>query len=151
MLGSEEGTPDRSQGVTEEYASADVDYIDSRTSEQVNPPSRGLIAIKLDPNKMTFADLDVRYKIPELIEKTTNGSVIDSGYDYGDDDTLIVFLSCLSPESEINKVLETLESNVICGDSILACSVIGISSNRRAFRIVHPSSTSGEFVIEGGW
>lgn len=42
------------------------------------------IIILLDPAKLVNPDLDLRYKIPDSIEKATGGSIKDNGYDYID-------------------------------------------------------------------
>lgn len=40
------------------------------------------IIIKLDSRKMENLDLDIRYTLPDRIEKTTSGRITDNGYDY---------------------------------------------------------------------
>ena len=40
------------------------------------------IIIKLDSRKMENPDLDIRYTLPERIEKITSGRIADNGYDY---------------------------------------------------------------------
>ena len=40
------------------------------------------IVILLDPHKLTNADLDLRYLVPDRIEEWSHGAIQDNGYDY---------------------------------------------------------------------
>lgn len=40
------------------------------------------IIIKLDSRKMINPDLDIRYTLPDRLEKITSGRISDNGYDY---------------------------------------------------------------------
>ena len=42
------------------------------------------IIILLNPGKLDNPDLDLRYRIPDRIEKISHGAVCDNGYDYID-------------------------------------------------------------------
>ncbi len=42
------------------------------------------IIIVLNPGKLDNPDLDLRYRIPDRIEKVSHGAVCDNGYDYID-------------------------------------------------------------------
>lgn len=51
------------------------------------------IIIKLDSRKMENPDLDIRYTLPERIEKITSGRITDNGYDYITDYELGIWLA----------------------------------------------------------
>lgn len=109
----------------------------------------GHIAIRLNPGLLVNPDLDLRYRIPDLIEETTAGATEDNGYDYAgeDDDTLIVFLRCDSPDREVQTVIEALRKQEICGNWLLDSAVIGISEDAESFEIVYPPDQTGQFTV----
>jgi len=108
----------------------------------------GSIAIKLDPSTMANPDLDIRYKLPELLTQVTSGRVQDDGYDYLDDGTLVVFLSADDPEAEISGIVEALRTQEVCGNAVLECSVIGVSAGVDLFRVVHPPGSGESFRLD---
>ena len=72
------------------------------------------ISITLDPSKLSNPDADLRYTIPEIAEEISNNELQDDGYDYDDDNNMIIFLSSdtlsLDTASEIiKKVCNKLE------------------------------------------
>jgi hypothetical protein len=108
----------------------------------------GHIAIRLNPEKMSNPDLDIRYKLPDVVNEHTEGRVRDDGYDYASesDKTLIVYLSCASPVADVQEVIRILRDNEVCGNRVLDSAVVGISEDSRNFKIVHPDS-EGEFTV----
>ena len=42
------------------------------------------VLVLLDPGKLNNPDLDLRYRIPDLVEQATGEAVKDGGYDYID-------------------------------------------------------------------
>jgi hypothetical protein len=108
----------------------------------------GHIAIRLSPEKMNNPDLDIRYKLPDLVNEHTAGRVRDNGYDYASDsdNTLIVYLSCASPVADVQEVLRILGHYEVCGNRVLDSAVIGIAEDSREFTIVHPTS-GGKFTV----
>src|SRR5262245_7769319 len=108
----------------------------------------GHIAIRLSPGQMRNPDLDVRYELPELLNKRTDGRIRDDGYDYAsaDGNTLIVYLSCTSPVKEVQEVIKILRDCKVCGNRLLDSAVVGVSEDSRNFKIVHPDG-GGEFTV----
>jgi hypothetical protein len=108
----------------------------------------GHIAIRLNPQKLTNPDLDIRYALPDLVHEHTANRIKDDGYDYASDsdNTLIVYLSCVSPVADVQEVIRILQSHEVCGNRVLDLAVIGISDDSRNFKIVHPDG-GGEFTV----
>ncbi len=104
------------------------------------------IAIRIDPSRLTNPDLDIRYKIADLLTEATAGAVKDGGYDYVDGDKLAVFLSADSAECIAN-VLATLGREEICGNLILDSATVGIDRGN-GYEVVHPKGFTGEFLID---
>ncbi len=108
----------------------------------------GHIAIKLNPRDLPNPDADLRYRIPDLIADATNGRIRDDGYDYADDEIMIVYLLCDDPKADVTDVIRTLRANEICDNRILDSAVIGIATNATTFTIVHPPDDNGEFTVD---
>ena len=108
----------------------------------------GNIAIRLNPQKLTNPDLDIRYALPDLVNEHTGSRIRDDGYDYDteSDNTLIVYLSCARPILDVEEVISILRDHEVCGNKVLDSVVIGISDDSRNFQIVHPDG-GGEFVV----
>jgi len=108
----------------------------------------GHIAIRLNPEKMSNPDLDVRYELPDLVNERTDGRIRDDGYDYAseDDNTLIVYLACASPVADVQEVIRILREYEVCGNRVLDSAVVGISEDSKEFKIVHPTS-GGQFTV----
>jgi len=82
------------------------------------------------------------------VNKHTEGRVQDDGYDYADESehTLIIYLSCASPDTEVQDVIRLLREHAVCGNKILDSAVIGISEDSHEFEIVHPAH-GGKFTV----
>ena len=108
----------------------------------------GHIAIRLNPQKLTNPDLDIRYALPDLVNEHTGDRVKDDGYDYDSDtdNTLIVYLACAGPAADVQEVIRILRDHEVCGNKVLDSAVIGISDDSRNFKIVHPDG-GGEFTV----
>jgi len=86
----------------------------------------GSIIIKLNPQKLTNPDLDLRYLIPDKIEEATNGKVTDNGYDYLDDSekSIAIFLKSSDPKTDVENVLDILKGNTFLDNNIYETSDI---------------------------
>ena len=51
------------------------------------------VTLTLDPSKLSNPDADLRYTIPELAEKVSNNKMKDNGFDYDDEDNMVIFIS----------------------------------------------------------
>ena len=64
------------------------------------------ISIIIDPGKLGNPDTDLRYEIPQLASDITEKKLEDNGYDYDDEDKMIVFLSSMNlSENEVRDAL----------------------------------------------
>lgn len=85
------------------------------------------IIIKLDSRKMKNPDLDIRYTLPERIEKITSGRITDNGYDYITDYELAIWLETENAEDMFSAVAE-----IVGNDSNLKFAEIYISDKENA-------------------
>ncbi len=109
----------------------------------------GTIAIKLNPQELINPGLDVRYTIPDKIEELTNGKIKNDGYDYLEDgfNSMVIFLSSLTPKQEVKDVLNILDKEMFCENKILETAVIAFEENNN-YIVVHPQNYMGKFEIE---
>ncbi|MCL2638910.1 MAG: hypothetical protein FWD48_11155 [Oscillospiraceae bacterium] len=73
----------------------------------------GSIVIKLNPEKLTNPDLDLRYVVPDTISELTQGKIINEGFDYLDDEcsTMVILLSSSNPREDVVTVAEIIKNN----------------------------------------
>lgn len=83
------------------------------------------IIIKLDSRKMKNPDLDIRYTLPDRLEKITG--IYDNGYDYITEYELGIWL-----ETENAKKMFSVVAEIIRNDSNLKSAEIYISNNENA-------------------
>ncbi len=58
------------------------------------------ITLTLDPSKLSNPDADLRYAIPEMVEKLSINQLKDDGFDYDDADNMIIYISTESFEKQ---------------------------------------------------
>ncbi len=95
------------------------------------------IAIKIDPEKMANPDADLRYVIPERIEEATQKSVTEDGFDYLDDNTMVIFLTTEKPEEGVRAILELLGNEEVLDNKILETAIIGVDLGE-GYSVVYP-------------
>jgi hypothetical protein len=113
----------------------------------------GTIAIKINPEKLDNADLDLRYLIPDRIEEVTKGKVEDNGYDYSSDDTnsIIVFMSSENPKEDVNDVLEILKNEKFLDNDIYKSGIVAIADgdgeNEDEYKVINPGNFNEPFRL----
>lgn len=113
----------------------------------------GTIAIKLNPEKLENADLDLRYLVPDRIEEATKGKVQDNGYDYSSDDTnsIIVFMTSENPEEDVNDVLEILKNEKFLDNDIYKSGIVAIAhgdgEDEDEYKVIHPDNFNEPFRL----
>jgi hypothetical protein len=82
------------------------------------------IIIKLHPEKLENADLDLRYLVPDRIEEISNGLVQDNGYDYLENNTLGLWLKTESAISTYPMIIKLFrEEKIIENDLSLSAEI----------------------------
>lgn len=113
----------------------------------------GTIAIKINPEKLENADLDLRYLIPDRIEEVTKGKVEDNGYDYSSDDTnsIIVFMTTENPKEDVNVVLEILKNEKFLDNDIYKSGIVAIADgdgeDEDEYKVIHPINYNESFKL----
>lgn len=85
------------------------------------------IVIKLDSRKMKNPDLDIRYTLPDILERITSGRISDNGYDYITEYELGIWL-----ETDNATEMLPVVSDLIGSDSNLQSAEIYISDRENA-------------------
>ena len=82
------------------------------------------IIIKLYPEKLENADLDLRYLVPDRIEEISNGLVQDNGYDYLENNALGLWLKTESATSTYPMIIKLFrEEKIIKNDLSLSAEI----------------------------
>ncbi|MCM1508135.1 MAG: hypothetical protein NC177_13550 [Ruminococcus flavefaciens] len=85
------------------------------------------IIITLDSRKMKNPNLDIRYTLPDSLEKITSGRITDNGYDYITDTVLGIWLA-----TDNAKEMFPAVTDFIRGDSNLQSAEVYISDTENA-------------------
>ncbi len=90
------------------------------------------IIILLDPKKLENPVTDLSYAVPVEIENATGNKVYDNGYDYLDNDIMMICLETENAEEWYPKVLELLKEKNICGNDLSETAEVYISESECA-------------------
>lgn len=90
------------------------------------------IIIKLDSRKLENPDLDIRYLLPDAIEKYTDNKVGDNGYDYITDMELGIWLETEDAKANLSSIIRLLKEKKFCGNDLSGTAEIYISSDEAA-------------------
>lgn len=92
------------------------------------------IIIKLDAQKLTNPDLDMRYTIPDYIEAQTNKQITDNGYDYVNESgtELAIWLATEDAAAQVQNVIHCLKTRLFCGNDLSQTAQIYISEQENA-------------------
>ncbi|MDE6678537.1 MAG: hypothetical protein K2K02_05805 [Ruminococcus sp.] len=90
------------------------------------------IVIKLDSRKMKNPDLDIRYILPERIEKITSGRITDNGYDYITDTELGIWLATENSSETFSDVIGIINKEMFCNNDLSESAEVYISPKENA-------------------
>lgn len=102
-------------------------------------------AIRLDPGNLSNPDLDIRYRLPDLIIERSGGVIVDNGYDYGtDNDTLFLFLKSDDVQAAQKAILDVVENVRVLDNDLrgaVAVALLGSTDDT----VFYPADFVGEF------
>lgn len=87
------------------------------------------IVIKLSPEKLKNPDLDLRYVIPDELEKATGGAIQDNGYDYLPDGSMGIWLETEDAGANYPLIVELFRNNKFLENDLSESAEIYISEN----------------------
>lgn len=85
------------------------------------------IVIKLYPEKLQNADLDLRYAIPDRIAEISNGTIQDNGYDYLENNALGIWLAAESAQAAVPLLVTLFREEPMRGNDLSQSAEIYIS------------------------
>ena len=85
------------------------------------------IVIKLYPEKLQNADLDLRYAIPDRIAEISNGAIKDNGYDYLENNALGIWLEAESAQQAVPLLVTLFREEPMRGNDLSQSVEIYIS------------------------
>lgn len=106
------------------------------------------MVIRLDPEKLDNADLDLRYEIPDLIAERSARLIMDDGYDYEPHGkAMLIYIRTPDLNSAVRQIIAFLENEHLHGNHLADAAQIGINeadaSATREYRVVYPPGASG--------
>ena len=90
------------------------------------------ILIVLNSEKLENPDLDIRYELPDKLERYTNNEIYDNGYDHLTDTELGIWLETQSAKENYGKVVDFFDEHMVCGNDLLGTAKIYISEKEAA-------------------
>lgn len=90
------------------------------------------IIIEINAGKMSNPDLDIRYILPERIEKYTNNQVKDNGYDYISDSELGLWLETDNAVNNADKIIQLINAETFLENDLSKVAEIYISEEECA-------------------
>ena len=105
------------------------------------------IAIKLNPENMSNPDADLRYLIPKRIQEVYNESIMEDGYDYLDDGSMVIYLATDDPDAGVMKVIALLQNEQMLDNNILESAIIGLDKGS-GYTVVFPADLKGQAEFE---
>lgn len=106
------------------------------------------LVVRLDPACLHDANLDLRYDIPTLLEKKSEGIVRDDGYDYEPEtEAMHIYLWTSDLERALPYVIDLLQNERLFGNDLAAAATVGVcdldAEVAEEYRIVFPSDWDG--------
>ncbi len=107
------------------------------------------IIIQLDPTQLTNPDLDMRYKLPDLLVQRSGGRLSSDGYDYvGEGKCLHLFLETEDVSRDLPVIIDVLKSERLLGNELSAVPLAVEDGDH--FHVVYPPGFVGTFLQSGG-
>src|SRR4051812_36032468 len=96
------------------------------------------IAIRLDPQELENPDADLRYRLPELFNERSGGTITDDGYDYvGSQPLMVLFLKAAKLPSALACVVDVIENVPVLGCNLRPGTVVAVE-RKSGYEVVYP-------------
>lgn len=83
--------------------------------------------IRLSPERIANPDSDIRYRLPDVIVKRSAGIVTDNGYDYADNNDLILYFETSDVQAALSLIEDVLKNKPICDNpSLHDAAAVGV-------------------------
>ena len=100
------------------------------------------IIIELNPEKLENPDLDIRYRLPDLIIERCSGAAEDGGYTYaGDRPDMYIVLETLDVARVLDETLSIIRNEVILDNDLREAARVGVK-NGDDFQTVYPEGST---------
>jgi hypothetical protein len=85
------------------------------------------IVIKLDPHRLANPNLDLRYVLPDFLEKRSGGLVHDDGYDYGEKTAaMFVYLTTEHLTEALPIIIDVVENGEVMGNRLKDAVIVAV-------------------------
>ena len=87
------------------------------------------IVIRLAPGKLKNPDLDLRYVVPDKIEKATKGAITDNGFDYLPDNSMGIWMQTENARDSYPLIVKLFSKKKFLKNDLSQSAEIYISEN----------------------
>ena len=110
------------------------------------------LTIRLDPAALDNADVDLRYVLPDALAERSGGFLRADGYDYEDDDVMVVFLEVDAPDVRraVGFVRDELSQQTYLGNSLADVARLAVVASARVARQVRGRGVFADVTLEVG-
>jgi hypothetical protein len=116
------------------------------------------IILKLDPEGLENPDLDLRYKLPDLLVERSGRRIEDDGYDYARDGyyppgnaPLLLFLKASDLEAALKCIIDVVENTRVLGNDLRKGVVVAVgrrAGHPEGDQVVYPPNYEDYFFRE---
>ena len=90
------------------------------------------IVIRLMPSKLKNPDLDLRYVVPDKIEKVTKGGIADNGFDYLPDNSMGIWMQTENAQQSYPLIVKLFQKTKFLKNDLSKAAEIYISEGECA-------------------
>ena len=106
------------------------------------------ILLRINPKSLKNPDLDIRYRLPDLLTERSNGIITDNGYDYhGDVPWLVLFLNTTDAETALRCVTDVIEHERVLNNDLREAVVVAVKEAGN-YTVKYPHDFEGPFLPE---
>ena len=87
------------------------------------------IVIRLVPAKLKNPDLDLRYVVPDKIEKVTKGGIADNGFDYLPDNSMGIWMQTENAQQSYPLIVKLFKKKKFLKNDLSKAAEIYISED----------------------
>jgi hypothetical protein len=104
------------------------------------------LVLRLDPRRLDNPDLDIRYRLPDLLAERSDGVISGDGYDYAPGtDILLLYLRASDLQAALACVVDVVENVRVLNNDLRQGVVVAVERPSGS-EVVYPSGFKGPFL-----
>ena len=104
------------------------------------------LIIKLDATRLDNPDLDIRYKLPDLLIERSHGLIQDDGYVYGTNTLwLLLYLRTTDVDAAMRHIVDVVDNIRLFENDLRPATTVALETTD-GDRILYPPNSTGVFT-----